>query len=54
MKTFLTLLFALVFATGVLIGALLYRAYTTPYCPTEDSCTANHYEGQYHIEEDAS
>lgn len=39
---------ALAFLLGVWVGGPI----TSPYCPTEDSCTPDYYNGQWHIKED--
>lgn len=32
-------------------SVIAVQAITAPDCPTEDSCTANYYDGAWHIEE---
>lgn len=47
------LLAAAVLALGVGFGAgWLAQATQEPNCPTEDSCTIDYRDGQWHIEED--
>jgi len=44
-----------VYLLGVMFGGFLnqmYHKYKEPYCPTEDSCVVDYYEGKWHIRED--
>lgn len=36
-----------------IVGTGIYLAVTEPYCPQEDSCSANYHDGAWHIEEKA-
>lgn len=49
------LVISVAYLLGILIGgyaAVAYNNYQEPYCPTEDSCTPDYYNGQWHIKED--
>lgn len=42
------------YALGLFLGGFMtaaYHNYQEPYCPEEDSCTVDYYDGKWHIEE---
>lgn len=39
-----------IYAWGVFIGAIAFQDHK-PHCPTEDSCTVDYHDGEWHITE---